>query len=739
MALPDNAPSSEPVIADYIEPYDRYTGAMEDFEAGGIALNDSSEGLDYQIWYLSYDDDDESSTYGDFTLQAETTLETAVVINVPQVVRCGLAFNQNMDPFIAYETRSCEAKFYWYDTVLADYTTTTLPAGSRHVACCLDDHRITQTGTSDIILAYIRSGTLYYRQERDRFTVERSLGAVGAGVLNKVGMTSNLRLKFDVREGSGVRLSEIVGELCELVGLAGNQIDVAELYPYVVRGFKTANLYTAADTIRSLQQAYFFDFPQIDGKLIAVPRGGDIVATISQDDCVVGREVDFESAREQGVEFPLKFHVGYAPAETDYNPTKETSERRSRDIKSLSESTLETALNLTADEAAQLADKAHRVMWNEFEGRAVFSLPDSYAYLVPSNPISLEVRTGTYKRLRIKRLQQVDGIYDIEAVIDRSGSYTSAVTGTDPEAPETPPPTIPGSTTWEFMDLPILDGVTDLLYYQVAGHGDPGTAWHGFRLQREVGADWETEADVTAAELMGTVVEVLPAASAYFIDNTHTVLVSLTGAPSSTTTDLMLSGRGAWLIGDEIVQIRDWVAEGANWRGSYLFRGRLDTAPATHSPGARVVFLGNPTAVVTDAALVDTTLSLRAPSFGEAGSDAVAADHAFAGRSQEEWPPEMLTAEQAGSDWVLSWIPRYRLGNSANPIPSTHFYGWVLRFTVGATTAEKFTTGINPAYTYTAADQTTDFGSAQSSFTSVEIRALNYLGGEGKALTEAVT
>lgn len=741
MALPDNQASSQPVIADFEPPYDRYTGPLEDFEAGGIALNDGTQGLDVQVWYLAYNDNEASAGYGEFTLNAETTGDTSVVLTVPEVTRVGLAFNQNMDPFIAYENRDCEAKFYWYDSFIGGYTTSTLPAGSKSVACCLDDHRVTQTGSSDIILAYIRAGTLYYRQERDRFGVEYSLGSVGAGLLYKVGMTKNLRLKFDVHEGSGVRLSEYVGDLCRLVGIPGNRIDVTEIYPITFRGIKSAGIYQAGAAIRGVQPLYTFDFPQIDGKLVAVRRGGEVVATIDQDDLVTDREFRFESAREQGVEFPIKLHLGYASAETDYTPTKATSERRSRDIKSLSEQAIESAVNHTAQDAAERADIMHKTMWAEFEGRAKFSLPESFAELVPSDLISLEVRPNTYKRMRLVNMLRVDGAFDCEAVIDRQSAYTAASVGLPVPAiisPETPPPTIPGDTTWEFLDLPVLDG-DDTLHYRVAGHGDAGTAWRGFQVQREVGADWKKEVDVTSAELMGTLAAALPAASAYFIDTTNTVLVSLNRAPTSTTADLMLSGQGAWLIGDEIVQIRTWVAEGDNWRGSYLFRGRLDTAPATHSIGARAVFLGNPAKVAIDASLLDTTLSLRAPSFGQVGSDAADGDYSFIGRSQEEWPPEMLAASQDGNDWNLSWVPRYRLGNSANPIPSVHFYGWRLRFTVSATTVTRETTTTTPEFTYTEAMQTADFGSAQSSFDTVEIRALNYLGGEGKALSEAVS
>jgi hypothetical protein len=740
MALPDDGPSSELVLADFIAPYDRYTGLLEDFEEGGIALNDGSQGMQVQMWYLSYDDDAESLTYGDFTVHAEETLQTEVVLNVPGVTKCSLAFNQNMDVFIAYETRGCEAKYYWYDPFSASYQTGTLPANSRHVACCYDDHRPTQTGSADIILGYIRSGTLYYRQLRDRFETEYPMGSVGAGILHKVGMTKNNRLLFDVRKGNGVRLSEIVGDLCAYVGVPGNRIDVAALFPYYVRGFKTAGLYTSADTIRSLQKSYFFDMPEIDGRLVAVMRGGPIVATISQNDCVAGREFDFETSREQGVEFPVKLHLSHASAETEYTPTKTTSERRSRDIKSQSEVTLETALNLTGEDAASIADRSHKIAWNEFEGAAKFSLPDSYAYLVPSNPISFEVRAGVYKRLRLVRMISVDGVYDCEAVIDRVSSYNlaSAYGVATPVDPELPPPTIPGTTTWEFMDLPVLDGA-DTLHVYLAGHGDDGTAWHGAEVQRLVGADWEAFGDITTAELMGEVEATLPAASAYSIDTTNTVLVSLNGTPASTTFDLMMQGKGAWLIGDEIIQVQTWVAEGDNWRGSILLRGRLDTAPASHSIGTRAVFLGIPVLAPVDVALLDTNLTLRAPSYGEAGTDATEDDYAFTGRSQEEWPPEMLTAEQSGSDWVLSWIPRYRLGNSANPIPSAHFYGWQIVFTIGPDAFTKTTVSVTPEYVYTEADQIADFGSAQSSFDTVEVRALNWLGGAGKVLSQAVS
>lgn len=737
MALPNDEAGNLHYSA-YIPPTGRYRGLLEDFEQGPIDISDPSEGISYQTWSIRYDDDERSPTYGDFICHAETTGQTVVVHNVPRVRQLGFAFDQNGHVFIAY-LQECTAFYYWYDFTVPGFVTVQLPAGTTSVACCVDDHREGQLSQSDIILAYNRSGSLYYVQERERFDTERLLqSSIGGTRINRIGMNRLYRLQWDSGGYGGVRLSDIVGDLCAYAGLRATQIRVDDLSTTMVRGFLTAGVYSSADAIRSLQRVYFFDYPQIDKLLYSVRRGGEIIATVNQVDCVTRGEVDFETAREQGVEFPQKLHVLWQCAEHDYTSSKETSERRSRDVRALTEISIEAAVNFTPDEAAQTADMLHKVAWNEFEGKAKFTLPESFAYLVPSDLLSVEVRPGQYKRMRLIKIAFVDGTLDCETVIDRQSSYTSLVSGAVAQVPEVPSPTIPGDTTWEFMDLPALITDHDTLHYYVAGHGDAGTAWHGAQVQVQVGADWVAEGAIEYAETMGQVEETLPYASRYIPDTTNTILVSLTDAPSSTTTALIYAGKNAFLIGDEIIQVRDWVAEGLNWRGSYLLRGRLDTTPASHAIGERAVFLGNPIRIEKDVAALDTTLTLRVPSYDQLGSDAASAPYSFTGRSQTEWSPERLTAAQNGNDWVLSWVPRYRLGNSATPIPSSHFYAWRLRFTVGATTKARTTTGTLAGYTYTDAEQTADFGSAQSSFDNVEIRALNYLGGEGDPLNEAV-
>jgi len=739
MALPNDALSTTAVLGNYISPYDRYSDDLTDYELGGSAIGVSDDGLEYQVWSLRYENDEDSPDYGDFVITGETTGEVVTPINVANVVRCCLAFDQNMNVFIGYETEAGQAYHYWYDTLISGYKTTTMDSGVRSLQCCLDDHRVTQSGTSDIILAYIRSGNLCYRQQRDRYGTEYVLkSGVGGAEIYRVGMSDIGRLQFDVRQGRGNRLSEIVGDLCLATGMRATDFDVSALQDIFVRGFITAGHYSASETIKTLQNVYFFDMPEVDGKLVAVLRGGDTVGTISNDDLVKGADLDIETAREQGIEFPYKVHLEWAAAETDYTPTKETAERRSPDVKAVSEMSVNTGVNFERDEAAQVVDIFQKTAWAEFEGKVETILPESYAYLNASDPVLVEVRPDTFKRMRIRRWSFTDGAFEVEMVIDRKSAYSSGATGAEVLTPTVPGPRLPGDASWEFMALPSIYG-GDVLHYYVAAERAEGRAWTGAELQMQIGSEFYSVASVGQEATMGTLQAALPDAPEHYIDRTNTILADLNNTPESISTEDIIQGRGAWLIGDEIVQVRDWNASGDYWAGSYITRGRRNTSTASHSSGARIVYLPESMPVTFSQEYIGAEMTFRMVPYGLDETSATQTAHTLSDISMTEWSPIDLVSGQSGSDWEFSWTPRYRMGTSANPLPSNDFYGWRLRFTVGSTTAVHDVESTTPEYTYTSAQQTTDFGSAQASFDTVEIRALNRISGEGDALSEAVS
>lgn len=188
--------STTVVSADFIPPDDvDPTSTIIDYELGGVALSDSSAGLMVQTWTSRYD-----PATGYVLIGAGASPEVELFY-APGVSDLSFTFDQNMRPFHAY-VQSGQAKFRWYDTVLGANRITSLDAADRYPKCCMDDKRDLQTvqGSNDIILAYMRGSSLYYRQQRDRYEVEYLLQTDINGRLLRVGMNVLNRLQFMFEE-----------------------------------------------------------------------------------------------------------------------------------------------------------------------------------------------------------------------------------------------------------------------------------------------------------------------------------------------------------------------------------------------------------------------------------------------------------------------------------------------------------------------------------------------------------
>lgn len=166
-----------------------------DYELGGVALNNTAQGLKYQTWICRAD-----GKTGDVSLES-ATMPSTVIFNAPGITEISLAFDQNMRPFFAF-VQNGQAKYRWYDTVLGANRITDLGISDRNPRCSLDDKRPWQTaqGDNDIILAYMREDSLYYRQQRDRYENEYLLKSGLSAKLLRVGMNKGYRLQFLLEE-----------------------------------------------------------------------------------------------------------------------------------------------------------------------------------------------------------------------------------------------------------------------------------------------------------------------------------------------------------------------------------------------------------------------------------------------------------------------------------------------------------------------------------------------------------
>lgn len=173
MAMPLNTMATGIELGEFLAPKNRVrTSLLVDWEKGGIALNDPTEGLDVRIWEARLDENN-IQVRPEGTEDAWTTVTSATGIT-----ELSIAFDQNMRPCVAYLAEGV-VKLYWYDAVTASYITSTFP-GAISPVVTLDDKRDMQIGLNDILFFYIVDRRVKHRLQRDRYTVEYDVGEMPA-------------------------------------------------------------------------------------------------------------------------------------------------------------------------------------------------------------------------------------------------------------------------------------------------------------------------------------------------------------------------------------------------------------------------------------------------------------------------------------------------------------------------------------------------------------------------------
>lgn len=118
---------------------------------------------------------DENTNIGYIYVTAPTVPKTLLFSGLG-ITAIDLAFDQNMNPFVAYKQLGLW-KFWWWDPTILSMVHTPLP-DDRDLRCCLDDHHDFAVAFSDIVLAYVNaSDELCVRYQRDRYSIEYVLAS----------------------------------------------------------------------------------------------------------------------------------------------------------------------------------------------------------------------------------------------------------------------------------------------------------------------------------------------------------------------------------------------------------------------------------------------------------------------------------------------------------------------------------------------------------------------------------
>lgn len=167
---------------------------LEDYEMGGIALQNPFEGLEYQVWKGYWE-------AGSAYLTNDTLAAPVKIFDEPDVEEFCFTFDQNMRWAAAIRTKANLCKFLWYDSLVQAYVTTAI-SGVSSMRLTLDDkrHNQIQFGVSDVILTTIEGGKVCWRIQRDRFGILYSHpGSVSSRArITHFGLGENMRLQWRI-------------------------------------------------------------------------------------------------------------------------------------------------------------------------------------------------------------------------------------------------------------------------------------------------------------------------------------------------------------------------------------------------------------------------------------------------------------------------------------------------------------------------------------------------------------
>lgn len=727
--IPGGRLSTTPVRGRLLNPWSRNDRIS--LHRGPVALSDGSAGLAVRMWRLR-------ALPGGLHLGPEDGAESLLLAVPGAISECSLAFDQLGRPSAAF-VEDGVPKLYWYDTQVASFVTTTLAAGTVNPRITLDDPRATQSANSDIILAYVRAGALYYRQQRDRFLTEYLL-ANAVTSLEHVSISSAGRLQF-ILDGSEATdeewtLGDLVQDLGRQVGIESQRMLPGQsMYTDPVIGFATTPESPQSEHLRVLAQAYRFDAQATDGLLKFEPRGGPAVAVVTEEQFTEAESEPESDTTRDAISVPRLLHLMYFDVVGGQSADKQQSERE-LSPRSESPTVLSTPVIMTAEQAARAVSVQHRIMEEELRGELVFGLSDQYVRIAEADVIIVQYR-GRSQRCRVTKAEIMDGWQRITAVRDRQSAYTAQVEPIPPAVITTPPSTIPGGTRFAFLDLPALTQGGDALGYYIATSGET-TSWRGAVVEREeVGAQFAVLATDGVGTIMGTLTQALALASEHYSDETNAITVQLARADddlASITREVWLSrGNAAALMradgSAEVVQFREAVeTTPGTWRLTGLLRGRLNSGASAHAAGAVFVLLDGVLRIAAPSERIGATINHRAYSVGNDVSTAISQARTWSGRSQREWPPIIDSASRAADTVSVSWTPRHRFGSDQSPVASSHFDGWRVEASSGGVTV-----GID---TLTPAASISVVG--MSNPITVTVRGRNRLAGLGDAATRII-
>ncbi|MCX8003673.1 MAG: phage tail protein [Burkholderiaceae bacterium] len=516
-------------------------------------------------------------------------------------------------------------------------------------------------------------------------------------------------------------MADVLSELMQRHGVQPDEIDVTqavhEFDGLAIGAGSSAQLIEAWTAALSLQLVN-------TGERLAVRpiETNTIAATIDHGELLSGDAVlPVRRVREDAL--PREVRVRYLDLARDYQVS----------VQQASLQTGGAVGTLEIDVIATWSAQAARAACDALLRRGVVSrvqfgplrLPPKYLYLEPGDVVRIVTPTRTHTVRLTQITVGANGALECEGEAYRASVLTGEGNGGDSGNYVGQQPADFGVGTLHVFDAPPLTDAqaqTGGFWWAAAG---TGTAWRGAVLEASIdaGDTWSAVDAMATPSIIGQTVSALaaPSAGAYRFD-TGTVDVQIVrGTLQSATSQAFWAGANLALIGDELVQFgQAQHLGGSTYRLSRLLRGRRGTEHLMQAwgAGARFVLMSSAVFVPVGVSAIGSTRMFRVVPAGSATPHS-ARTYTIGTGSVRPWSPvHVRGSRDGGGDLTITWFERSRVGTEladggvdARDEPLALHELHVL----DGTTVVRSVQVNGTSWTYTAAQQTTDFGAPQAS------------------------
>lgn len=540
---------------------------------------------------------------------------------------------------------------------------------------------------------------------------------------------------FEVTQGEKL-LPDVVSTLAQAAGVPAADLVLEDLPPSRVRLLLT-QVQAVRSVLEQLMVAFRFYLRESGTGLEARTLGsGDVVADIPEADLDAmerpGQTEGLQITRERSRLLPTQLHVTYvAPSRSYQQSTQLATVGTLETVESPRAVTTSVALD-DADAKALAQENLDRV-WIERTTYS-FEVGRRWAALEPGDRVRVTSRDSTHTILLTEAHYGRPGLMQLKGKGD--SVPVMYVPGAPPamgDFPDTELDFLEQSLA-VFLDLPAMDSSDQAPRYHTI-YSYPKEDWPGATLHRsrDGGASYEFVQVATLVVIGGTATTVLPAADPHFTDTTSTLEVQLThGQIHSVTPAAFQAGANLAFLGSELIQFRDAeLTAPGTYTLRHFWRGRRGTewAVSTHVAGERFTWI--------DQAVYRTEVELgeryvprqwKAVTDGLDISTVTPQTYAVPSENLKPWSVSSYRqTRQANDDWVLQWRGRARFsgawidGSEAAPDPDFLAYRVTIysdgTYATVVRTLDQADSGAWQSvqiYTYTSAQQSTDFGAPQT-------------------------